>query len=68
MAQMNFSFADAITKTKPFFVMKSDANRKTNCFIGSEEFPMTEEVARAMTRELNKVFRKHYTRFKQLYK
>lgn len=55
---MNYSEAWAVTRTKPVYVLKSDARTKKNCFVSLDEIPMTEEQARNMAHELNATFRR----------
>jgi hypothetical protein len=54
---MRYSIAEAVTRSKPVYVLRSDSNAKKNCLLGIEEIPMTEEKARRVVKELNKVFR-----------
>ena len=59
---MNYTFAEAVTRTRPVYVMKAETKAKKNCFVKIDEVPMTEETARRICSVLNYQFRKAISR------
>jgi hypothetical protein len=58
---MNYSFASAITKTRPALVMESDARGKKKWFVSLNEVDMTDEDARKFASLINTAYREYFS-------